>query len=74
LDLKILRKKLILIPQEPTLFHDTLKVNLDPEGHTPDEKLWRILEKIGLKEKFEEREGLETEITERGENLSAGEK
>ncbi len=49
-------------------------MNLDPEGHTQDDKLWRILEKIGLKKKFEDREGLETEITERGENLSAGEK
>lgn len=38
-----LRKRLILIPQDPTLFEDTLRLNLDPEQILADEELWTIL-------------------------------
>jgi ATP-binding cassette subfamily C (CFTR/MRP) protein 5 len=53
LNLFDLRKNLTLISQEPTLFEDTLRANLDLEGNLPDEQLWDILDKIGMKKNFE---------------------
>lgn len=39
-----------------------------------DEKLWEALEMTSLKETIEQRKGLQSEITENGENLSVGER
>ena len=74
LDLPDLRKRLSLISQEPTLFEGTLRENLDLEGQHNDNQLWNVLDKTGLRETFVNRQGLNTQIIERGENLSAGEK
>ena len=74
LDLMTLRSRITLIPQEPILFEDTLKVNLDPTRSKADEELWTILDTLKLGDKFRKMNGLETKIIESGENLSSGEK
>ncbi len=56
------------------LFKGTLKKNLDLLNKYTDDELWKCLEKVCMKEKFEKENGLDTEIKEGGENLSAGEK
>ena len=56
------------------LFKGTIKENLDLLGQYNEEELWQSLERVCMKEKFEQESGLETEIKEGGENLSAGEK
>jgi len=56
------------------LFKGTLRSNLDLLEKFTDEEMWQSLEKVCMKEKFQQENGLDTEIKEGGENLSAGEK
>ena len=45
-----LRHKLTIIPQDPVLFSETLRVNLDPFGTYTNEQLWTALEHAHLKQ------------------------
>ena len=45
-----LRHKLTIIPQDPVLFSETLKINLDPFSSYTEEQLWLALEHAHLKE------------------------
>ena len=47
-----LRKNLAIIPQEPIIFSDTLRRNLDPFNSYGEDYLWQIVESVGLKQKF----------------------
>lgn len=74
IDLKILRNAMTIIPQDPYLFEDTLRNNLDPMKQFPEEKILNIIQDVGLWTKFEKLEGLDTLIEKGGSNLSQGEK
>jgi ABC-type multidrug transport system fused ATPase/permease subunit len=37
-----LRSRIGLIPQDPTLFHGSIRYNLDPLGQFSDEQLWEV--------------------------------
>ncbi|PNY29412.1 Oligomycin resistance ATP-dependent permease YOR1 [Tolypocladium capitatum] len=43
-----LRSRLAIIPQDPTLFHGTVRSNLDPFGEHADLALWSALRQAGL--------------------------
>lgn len=73
-ELHELRSKLTVIPQESVLFSANLRFNLDPHQECSDEKLWQALELAHLKSYSEDRDGLDTWISEAGESLSAGER
>lgn len=42
-----LRKKISIIPQDPVLFSENLRYNLDPLNEYGDEELWKALEDVG---------------------------
>lgn len=72
--IKELRKRITVIPQDPTLFSGTLRFNLDPEENFRDHEIIRILKKAGLIKLFKhEAKGLYREISE-GQDFSSGEK
>ena len=75
LGLDDLRSNLTIIPQDPFLYSDTLRMNLDPFNKYADEELWKALELASLKEFVQESpEGLNKRIEEGGSNLSVGQR
>lgn len=68
-----LRSQLSVIPQQPVLFADTLRYNLDPFDDYSDEQCWMALEAVQLKKMASKHvAGLLMPIAESGNNLSAG--
>lgn len=71
-----LRRRLTVVPQEPFLFADTISYNLrfaKPEA--PDSELWHAVEQLGLEDWVRALpHGLETQVGQRGQALSAGER
>lgn len=73
--LPTLRSRLGIIPQEPVLFQDTVRYNLDPHGDHTDAQLWAALEKCRLKAMVEGTPSkLEHMVSEGGENFSVGQR
>lgn len=85
-----LRTRLVLIPQDASLFAGTIRLNLDPFGEFEDHQLWDALRRVQLVgRKATSRpdtpdgaltplrdivEGLDHEIAEGGKNLSSGQR
>ena len=50
INLSKIREKITVIPQDPVIFRDTIKFNIDPTGTVPDEQIEDLLNKAGLEE------------------------
>jgi ATP-binding cassette, subfamily C (CFTR/MRP), member 1 len=72
--LNLLRQKLTIIPQDPSLMKGTLKYNIDPFNKYPDNEILNVLSMIGFNSIMKNEQGLDRMISEAGENLSVGEK
>ena len=65
-----LRSSISIIPQEPIIFSETVRKNLDPTGQYCDENLWSVLQKVQLKNFIAEKtEKLDFQLAEQGANL-----
>jgi ABC-type multidrug transport system fused ATPase/permease subunit len=70
-----LRLNLSIIPQEPVIFSNTVRYNLDPVKNASDEELWEVLKKVQMGEVIAELpKGLDEEVAEGGENFSQGQR
>ncbi|XP_064120685.1 ATP-binding cassette sub-family C member 4-like [Macrobrachium nipponense] len=75
LGLHDVRGNISIIPQDPTLFSGTMRRNLDPFDQFSDEKLWKSLEEVQLKDAISDLQGgLEANMSEGGMNLSVGQR
>ena len=71
----ILRSKIGIIPQDPVMFSMTVRFNLDPFNKYTDEELWNALDNVDMKKVIETLPGLlNEEVSEGGENFSAGQR
>ena len=74
-ELPTLRKRITMIPQDPTLFAGPLRYSLDPGNLYSDDQLWNALDSVDMKDHVKALEnGLNYEIVDGGENLSAGQR
>jgi ABC-type multidrug transport system fused ATPase/permease subunit len=70
-----LRLNLSIIPQDPIIFSNTVRYNLDPFAVASDEELWEVLEKVQMGEVIAALPGgLEEHVAEGGENFSQGQR
>jgi ABC-type multidrug transport system fused ATPase/permease subunit len=72
--LDLLRKKMCVIPQEPTLFQATLRDNLDPFHEHSNEKLAEALKLVNVFPDEDLAKALDKEVKEGGNNFSAGQR
>ena len=73
--LEDLRKKLSIIPQDPTLFTGTIRSNLDPFEDYNDAEVWSTLKAIHLFDYVEQQAlKLDAPVSEGGGNLSVGQR
>ena len=69
-----LRQSIAMIPQDPVLFAETVRFNLDPENRFTDHQIWQALEKVNLKSGISFLGGLDAKVELHGANLSVGQR
>lgn len=73
--LDVLRHNLSIIPQDPIMFSNTIRYNIDPFRIATDDEIWIILEKVQLSAVVAELpKGLDEWVAEGGENFSQGQR
>ena len=73
-NLKLLREKISILPQEVFLIESTLRDNIDPLSKYSNDDILKIIKDLHLFKNLEDRDKLKFEIKENGKNISTGEK
>uniref|UniRef100_A0A7S1T954 Probable ATP-dependent transporter ycf16 n=1 Tax=Compsopogon caeruleus TaxID=31354 RepID=A0A7S1T954_9RHOD len=75
LGLATLRKNITIISQDPALFSDTIRSNVDPFHEHSDSEIWEAIERVSLKELVSSLPlRLDTFVAEDGSNFSLGQR
>lgn len=70
-----LRSNISIIPQDPVIFSNTVRYNLDPFRKATDDEIWLTLKKVQMDDVIEALpDGLEEQVSEGGENFSQGQR
>lgn len=70
-----LRLNLSIIPQDPVIYSNTVRYNLDPFGNANDDEIWQTLQKVQMQEIIANLpRGLDELVAEGGENFSQGQR
>lgn len=70
-----LRMNISIIPQDPVMFSNTVRYNLDPFRTRSDEDLWNVLKQVEMGEAIAQLpKGLDDMVAEGGENFSQGQR
>ncbi|CAM9118876.1 unnamed protein product [Discosporangium mesarthrocarpum] len=73
--LSLLRSRVAIISQDAQLFSGTVRSAIDPRGQWTDAQIWNIVDSVGIKSFLGKLPlGLESPVSERGGNWSAGER
>lgn len=70
-ELSLLRSKISIIPQKPTLFSSTVRNNLDPFNEYKDDEIWSALNEVEMRSSIQ---SLEYMVCEGGINFSVGQR
>ena len=71
----LLRQRISVVVQEPMLFSDSLRKNLDPESSFDDADIWAVLAQVKMSVKVGAlAHKLMTEVAQAGNNFSLGER
>jgi ATP-binding cassette subfamily C (CFTR/MRP) protein 1 len=72
---EILRLNLSIIPQDPVMFSNTVRYNIDPFGVATESEILEVLEKVHLSDVINALpNGLDEQVAEGGENFSQGQR
>lgn len=72
---EILRLNLSIIPQDPIMFSNTVRYNIDPFGTATESEILEVLEKVQLSDVINALpNGLDEQVAEGGENFSQGQR
>ncbi|MFE8046906.1 ATP-binding cassette domain-containing protein [Brenneria goodwinii] len=75
LPLPVLRELIAVVPQEPFLMNDTIRINLDPNGLYSDQRLADVIAQVGMADFITGfPDGLDTVFSDSGNNFSQGQR
>ena len=74
LGLHELRQKISIIPQDPSLFSGSVRMNLDPFNEYKDNEIWSAMEGAHMAALIRSLSGLDAHVSEGGSNLSVGQR